>query len=91
MNTSILRSPCKRVWREFYKAALYELDLNKVSGRIVEAERALVTRSAELFYSAKDNIEEEHAVDDAMCALNALRSTLQSRSNPKNAFLDLAA
>jgi hypothetical protein len=42
MNTGILRSPDKRVWRQFYKAALFELDANKVSDRIAEAETALL-------------------------------------------------
>jgi hypothetical protein len=91
MNTGILRSPYKRVWPQFYKAALFELDANKVSDRIAEAEAVLVTRARELFYSTEDNIEEEHAVDDAMYALHALRSALKCRSNAKNASQDLAA
>ena len=35
----------KRVWPQVYKAALFELDTNKVSGRIAEAETALVQLS----------------------------------------------
>jgi hypothetical protein len=89
MNTGILRSPYKGVWRQFYKAALFELDANKVSDRIAEAETALVTRAREL--SAGDNIEEERAVDDVMYALHALRSVLKCRRNAKNASQDLAA
>ena len=91
MNTGILRSPYKGVWRQFYKAALFELDANKVSDRIAEAETALVTRARELFHSAGDNIEEEQAVDDAMYAMHALRSALQCRPKAENASLDLAA
>ena len=91
MNASILGSPCKRVWAQFYKAALFELDANKVSERIAEAETALVTRARELFHAAGDNIEEEQAVDDAMYALHALRSALKSRANAKNASQELAA
>ena len=72
-----------RVWPQLYKAALFELDANKVSNRIAEAETALVTRACELFHSAGDNIEEEQAVDDAMYALHALRSALKSRPNAK--------
>jgi hypothetical protein len=67
------------------------LDANKVSDRIVEAERALVTRARELFQSAGDNIEEGQAVDDAMYALHALRSALKCRLNEKNTSQDLAA
>ncbi len=91
MNTGILGSPYNGVWRQFYKAALFELDANKVSDRIVEAETALVTRARELFHSAGDNIEEEQAVDDAMYALHALRSALKCRPNAKNTSRNLAA
>ena len=66
MKTSASGSPHKRVWAQFYKAALFESDANKVSERIAEAEKALVTRTRELVDSAADNIEEEQAVDDAM-------------------------
>jgi hypothetical protein len=91
MNTGILRSPYEGVWRQFYKAALFELDANKISGRIAEAETALVARARELFHSAGDNIEEEQAVDDAMYALHALRNALKCRSNANSASQDLAA
>jgi hypothetical protein len=80
-----------RVWPQLYKAALFELDTNNVSDRIAEAETALVTRARELFHAAGDNIEEEHAVDDAMYALHALRSALKCRPNAKNASQELAA
>jgi hypothetical protein len=91
MNTGTLGSPYKRVWAQFYKAALFELDANKVPDRIAKAETALVTRARELFDSAGDNIEEGQAVDDAMYALHALRSALKCRTNAKNAFQELAA
>ena len=91
MNTGTLGSPYKRVWAQFYKAALFELDANKVPDRIAKAETALVTRARELFDSAGDNIEEGQAVDDAMYALHALRSALKCRTNAKNASRELAA
>jgi len=91
MNTGMLGPPYKRVWAQFYKAALFELDANKVSDRIAEAETALVTRARELFHSAGDNIEEEQAVDDAMYALHALRSALKDRPNTNNTSRDIAA
>jgi hypothetical protein len=81
-----------RVWPQLYKAALFELDANKVSDRIAEAETALATRVRELFHSAGDNIEEEQAVDDAVYALHALRSALKYRPNAKqSASQDRAA
>ena len=76
MNIGILRSPYG-VWQQFYKAALFELDANKVSDRIAEAETALVTRARELFHSVEANIEEKQTVDDAMYALHALRRALR--------------
>jgi hypothetical protein len=91
MNTGGSGSPHKRVWAQSYKAALFELDANKVSGRIAEAETALVTRARELFHAAGDNIEEEQAVDDAMYALHALRSALKYRPNATKTCQDLAA
>ena len=91
MKTGILGSPNNRVWPQFYKAALFELDASKISDRIAEAETALVTRARELFHSAGDNIEEEQAVDDAMYALHALRNALKCRQNVKNTLQDLAA
>jgi hypothetical protein len=91
MNTGVLRSPYEGAWRQFYKSALFELDANKVSDRIAEAETALVTRARELFHAPGDNIEEEQAVDDAMYALHAFRRALKCRPNPKNASQNLAA
>ena len=91
MNTGISGSPYKRVWRQFYKAALFELDASKVLDRIAEADKALATRARELFYSAGDNIEEEQAVDDAVYVLHALRSALKCSPKAKNASQELAA
>ena len=91
MNTAISGSPQRTVWRQFYQAALFELDANKISGRIAEAEAVLVARARELFNAPGDNIEEEQALDDAMYALHALRSSLKCRSNAKNPSQDQAA
>ena len=91
MNTGTSGPPHKRVWAQFTRLRSLELDVNKVSDRIAEAETALVTRARELFHSADDNIEEEQAVDDAMYALHALRSALKYRANAKNTSEHLAA
>jgi hypothetical protein len=58
-----------------YVSALFESDPTQSSERIAQAEQAIVLRSQELFHLAGDHIEEEHAVDDAMYALRALRNT----------------
>ena len=66
-----------RAWRRFYTAALFEVDGDRLPERIAQAETALIVRARELFHSPGDNIEEEQALDDAMYALHALRSTYQ--------------
>jgi hypothetical protein len=91
MNTGALGPPCKRVWAQSYKAALFESDHNRVSDRIAEAERALATRARELCHAVGDNIEEEEAVDDAIYVLHALRSSLKCRPKRKNVSPELAA
>jgi hypothetical protein len=91
MNTGTLGPLYNRGWAQFYKAALFESDANKVADRIAEAETALVTRARELFHSAGDNIEEEQAVDYAMYALHAFRIALKCRLSEKNTAQDLAA
>jgi hypothetical protein len=69
--------PDPRPWRHLYTAALFELDSTKLPARIAEAEAALIVRARELFHAPGDNIEEEEALDDAMYALRALRSSYQ--------------
>jgi len=77
MHTGTSKSPESRVWRDLYKAALFEHDERKFPGRIADAEKALVQRARELFHNGGDNIEEQHALDDAMYALHVLRSTFK--------------
>jgi hypothetical protein len=67
--------PSARAWKSLYTAALFEVDSTKLPERIAEAETALIVRARELFHAPGDNIEEEQALDDAMYALKALRST----------------
>jgi hypothetical protein len=69
--------PNTSLWRNLYIAALFERDVTSLPERIAKAEAALVHRARELFYSPGDHIEEEEALDDAMYALQALRSTYQ--------------
>jgi len=64
-------------WRSLYVAALFEADHSVLPAKIARAEAALVQRARELFYAPGDHIEEEEALDDAMYALQALRSTYQ--------------
>ena len=63
-------------WRDIYVRALLEGDKDRVPSLIVEAERAIVERSRELFQVSGENIEEGKALDDALYALHALKSCL---------------
>ena len=71
------QSHALREWKRLYTAALFEVDAAKLPERITQAETALVLRARELFHAPGDNIEEAEALDDAMYALQALRSTYQ--------------
>ncbi|MGH9644275.1 MAG: hypothetical protein ACRD3Q_17865 [Terriglobales bacterium] len=71
------QSSALREWKRLYTAALFEVDSAKLPERIAQAEMALVLRARELFHAPGDNIEEAEALDDAMYALQALRSTYQ--------------
>jgi len=79
MNTATCKGLYTQSWRELYQAAMCESDMNKLPERIADAETALVMRARELFYTAGDRFEEEGSLDDAMCVLNALRSSLKRR------------
>jgi hypothetical protein len=80
MNTAVGGGGLKgQSWRDVYQAAICEWDLNKLSGRIDEAEAALVKRARELFYAFGDEAEERESLDDTMCILHALRSSLKHR------------
>ena len=86
MNTISAKVLDSRVWKELYRAAVFELDETKLPERIARAEKALALRARDLFHMGGDNIEEGQALDDAMYALNALRSALKCRANVKNTF-----
>jgi len=74
------RSSPQDAWRNLYKAALFEPDPARLPDHISRAESAIVARARQLFDQQGDHIEEEIALDDALYALQALRSCVQSRS-----------
>ena len=80
-STTLSHLPNPTPWRSLYVAALFEADHAILADKIAKAEAALVQRARELFYSPGDHIEEEEALDDAMYALQALKSTFQG-GNP---------
>jgi hypothetical protein len=73
-------------WREIYRAAILELDPTQLPERILEAETALIVRAKELFQDGGGNGQETQDLDDAMYALQALRSAL--KHNPATATVD---
>jgi hypothetical protein len=77
MNTGVCKGLDARPWREFYQDAIHESDLKKLPERITDAESALVIRMRELFYTSGEKFEEQDSLDDAMCILRALRSSLK--------------
>ena len=76
-------------WKDLYQTALSEPDLNKLPERIAEAESALIVRARELFYTGGDRIEEGESLDDAMCILHALLSSLKHRPTAIQKMNDL--
>ena len=79
MNTGICKGLDARSWKDLYQAAMCESDLNKLPERIADAETALVMRTRELSYTSGDKFEEKDSLDDALCILHALRSSLKRR------------
>jgi hypothetical protein len=80
MTTDATPSSTARAWGELYVAALFETDKSRVPSRIAEAEKAIVARARELFFSGADTIEEDQALDDALYALKALQNCLDMRA-----------
>lgn len=80
MRSEALPVASRTLWRELYKTALFETDPDKLLENVMKAESAIVVRARQLFGQPGDHIEEEHDLDDAMYALQALRSCVQSRS-----------
>jgi hypothetical protein len=79
MNAGICKGLDARSWKDLYQAALCESDLNKLPERIADAETALAMRTRELSYTSGDKFEEKDSLDDALCILHALRSSLKRR------------
>lgn len=79
MNTVACKGLDTGSWKDLYQAAIFEADLNKLPERIAEAEAALVICARELFYGVGGDADEGESLDDAMCILRALRSSLKRR------------
>ena len=80
MNAVMYEFPENRNWQTLYKAAILEVDSTKLPDRIAAANKGSAERARELFQMSGDNLEEEQALDTAICVLHALRGTLKSQS-----------
>jgi hypothetical protein len=65
-------------WRELYRAALLELDLEKLAERVEAAEQAIRARAS---LNGGISTEERIAIQDASSALNVLKAGA-NRYNP---------
>ncbi len=66
-----LRSPkmLETTWRDFYRAAILELDSSQLKIRLQAAEDAINARASD----ARPSREERREMDDALCTLRRLK------------------
>jgi len=57
--------------------ALHPADCSRLAQLLADVGLALVLRALDLFHAPGDHIEEESEIDDATCALHALRTSIQ--------------
>jgi hypothetical protein len=79
MNIGVCKGLDAQSWKDLYQIAMCESDVNKLSDRIAEAEGAIVLRAGQLFDTSGDSREEQESLDNAVCILDALRSSLKRR------------
>ena len=79
MNTGTCKGLDAQSWKDLYQIAICESDVSKLSDRIADAEGAIVLRARQLFYTSGDSNEEQESLDNALCILHALRSSLKRR------------
>ncbi len=68
-------------WRELYRAALLELDLEKLGERVEAAEEAIRARTS---LNGGMLSDERTAIQDATSALNVLKAGLKRNNPPFN-------
>ena len=74
MNTSPL---VQNDWKDLYRAAWFEPNKTKIPMRIAEAEKRIAARERELYYSGNQGTLERSALNVAIYALFALKSSLE--------------
>ena len=81
-------APSEFLWREFYRAALFETDPYQLQEHIARAEWAIVLRGRQLLgLEEEQSRQEEQELDEAFGALQALKNYIFTRPNftPPNA------
>jgi len=63
-------------WRVLYRIAILETDRSIIPQRIAEAERAILSRGRQMFYSHA-SLQEHDALEDSLYALRVYRAALQ--------------
>ena len=76
MTPAFLPRPTHAEWKALYRAAILETDKNAIQEKLSEAESAALARGRELFYGG-GTPEEQEALEDALYALRAFRSSLE--------------
>lgn len=79
MNPGLPPFPNRPDWRTLYRAAILETNKSILPRRVSEAEEAVLTRGREIFYdpASLDELEEKEALEDALYALHAFRTSWQ--------------
>ena len=86
MNVTSMKQSMNQSWRDLYVAALFEPNKDKIPTRITEAEKRIAARARQLFNSGNQDTLERSALNVAMYALVALRSSLDwNRSDRSHA------
>jgi hypothetical protein len=68
-------------WKYLYRAAVFETNKHLMPMRISDAENAIVERLHEVSHNTGIDVElEREALDDALYASDAWRTTLQQRT-----------
>ncbi len=77
MNPGFIPYPSSANWKSLYRAAILETDRRLITQRLCDAEKAVLARGRELFHETAAP-EEQEALEDALYALRAFRTALQS-------------
>jgi hypothetical protein len=73
MKTAFLPCPVHEDWKTLYRAAILETSTSAIPRLVSEAEKAIISRSRELF-GTMGTLEEKEALDEALYALRAFRT-----------------